>query len=574
MDLRGEYNQAPPTDVAYNRGISRQEANMRCKALLHGFPLVVLGSFVLPLLPTALFAQKSLSHVRVVRLAYVSGTVGVKRPASTEWAKALVNTPIQEGFELSTAANSYAEVEFENGSTARLGEFSRVSFDQLAIDENGSKLNRLTFEKGYATFHLLPEHHDTYAVKLADATLTPNGKSEFRADLDHSRARVEVFAGSIDLATAGKTIKLGKDKVLEFNPATTEVAMNQKQGIVKDSWDKWTSERDSQSQLALADQAVPARGSMYGWSDLDAYGEWGFFPGFGYGWSPYASMGWSPYSIGMWSWYPGMGYTWIGGEPWGWLPYHYGLWNYSPGFGYFWMPGNFDASYSPALVSWYSGPGWIGWAPLGVIGGAGQSIVNTVPGGVMQNGSAITPGSVNHVATTAGTLITKMPFEPGESAMLPGASLGASSEALFAGHPDLTHTMAPASLLAGGDAAKEQSLVGGHLSGQPLRVRLGTTLGGAYPVGGAVGEFRGEAFNGLDAARGPKESGPDFSRESLGNRPTILPHGQQQSSISPHTGAEEGMPSAGMGTMNSSAAPIGATSPSHAASSSAGGGHH
>ncbi|MGO8813210.1 MAG: DUF6600 domain-containing protein [Terriglobia bacterium] len=547
---------------------------MRCRALRHGFPLVVLGSFVFSLLPTALFAQKGLSHVRVVRLAYVSGTVGVKRPASTEWAKALVNTPIQEGFELSTAANSYAEVEFENGSTARLGEFSRVSFDQLAIDENGSKLNRLIFEKGYATFHFLPEHHDSYAVKLADATLTPSGKSEFRADLDHSRARVEVFAGSVDLATAGKTVKLGKDKVLEFNPASTEVAVNQKQGIVKDSWDKWTSERDTQSQLALADQAVPSRSSMYGWSDLDAYGEWGFFPGFGYGWSPYASMGWSPYSMGMWSWYPGMGYTWIGGEPWGWLPYHYGLWNYSPGFGYFWMPGNFNASYSPALVSWYSGPGWVGWAPMGVMGGTGQTIVNTVPGGVVQNGQMIGPTGLNRVAPSAGTLMTKMPFEPGEGAMLPGAALGASSEELFAGHADLTHTMAPASLLVGGDAAKEQSLVRGRLSGQPLRVRLGTTLGGAYAVKGAAGEFRGETFSDIGGARGPREVGPDFSRETAGGRPTILPHGQQQSSMSPHGGDMQGMPSAGMGTMNSSAAPIGATSPSHAPSSSAGSGHH
>jgi hypothetical protein len=111
------------------------------------------------IIPTFLIAQSSLSHVRVVRLSYVGGTVAVKRPASTEWAKAQVNTPIQEGFELSTAANSYAEVEFENGSTARLGQFSKANFDQLAVDENGNKLNRLTFEQGYATFHFLPERN-------------------------------------------------------------------------------------------------------------------------------------------------------------------------------------------------------------------------------------------------------------------------------------------------------------------------------------------------------------------------------------------------------------------------------
>ena len=60
--------------------------------------MVVVGILILP---TILFAQQGLSHVRVVRLSYVSGTVGVKRPASTEWVKGQVNTPLQEGFELS-----------------------------------------------------------------------------------------------------------------------------------------------------------------------------------------------------------------------------------------------------------------------------------------------------------------------------------------------------------------------------------------------------------------------------------------------------------------------------------------
>ena len=84
--------------------------------------------------------------------------------------------------------------------------------------------------------------------------------------------------------------------------------------------------------MALNDQAVAAQGPRYGWSDLDTYGEWAMFPGFGYGWMPFAPMGWAPYSMGMWNWYPGMGYTWISGEPWGWLPYHYGSWNFSSDF--------------------------------------------------------------------------------------------------------------------------------------------------------------------------------------------------------------------------------------------------
>lgn len=518
---------------------------MRGKALRHAIPLVVVGIFLLPTISIA--QQKGLSHVRVVRLSYVSGTVGVKRPASTEWAKAQVNTPIQEGFELSTSAKSYAEVEFENGSTARLGEFSQVNFDQLAMDESGSKLNRLTFEKGYATFHLLPEHHDAYSVRIAEATLTPNGKSEFRADLDRGRVRVEVFSGSVEVSARSQTVKLARGKVLEFNPEATEVALNEKQGIVKDSWDKWTSDRDTQAQLSLADQGVPARGPHYGWSDLDAYGEWGFFPGFGYGWSPYVSAGWSPYSMGMWSWYSGMGYAWISSEPWGWLPYHYGSWGFSPGFGWFWMPGNFG-SWSPALVSWYSGPGWIGWAPQGA---AGKSILATVPGSVVQNGLMISPDHVGHAPVTAGTLITRLPFEPGAGAVISGARLSAGAETLFTPPAGAKHTMAPAALLMGGDAAREQSLQGGY---QPLRVRLGTTLGGTLAVRGLLGEFRG------DTAAIAGTGGP-----------TLLPHGPQSSTL-PQLVGPLVVPSATVGNVGSAAPSTGTSSGGRGATT--GGGHH
>jgi hypothetical protein len=103
-------------------------------------PFFVLSAFTgFLLLPTLLFAEEGLSHVRVVRVSYVSGTTAIKRPASTGWAKALVNTPVQEGFALSTSSNSFAEVEFENGSTVRLGELSNIDFTQLAMDSDGTR---------------------------------------------------------------------------------------------------------------------------------------------------------------------------------------------------------------------------------------------------------------------------------------------------------------------------------------------------------------------------------------------------------------------------------------------------
>lgn len=536
---------------------------MSRRALLHVFP-VVAGILILP---TLLCAQKVASHVRVVRLSYVSGTVGVKRPASTEWAKAQANTPIQEGFEISTAANSYAEVEFENGSTARLGELSRLNFSQLALDEDGDKLNALTFEQGYATFHILPEHHDSYTVKIASASLSPSGKSEFRADLDQGKVRVEVFMGSVEVATAAKTIKLGKDKTVEFNSDSPEMAMNVKQGIVKDSWDKWTFGRDTQAQLSLNDQAVSSPGSLYGWSDLDAYGEWGYFPGFGYGWSPFASAGWSPYNMGMWSFYPGMGYTWISGEPWGWLPYHYGTWNLSPGFGWFWTPGSFS-TFSPALVSWYSGSGWVGWSPLGAVG---SNIVTTAPGRVVQNGVAITPQTVSHAPVAAGARVKSLSFEPGAGAMLSGPMLSANSESLFTARAGATHIMAPDSILMGGNAEREGVLEGGRQSHQPLRVREGNTLGGAYAVRGGLGEFRGDAFAGMHGSH--EAEGLEFGHNAAMGGPTLLPHGQQVSGSPSHNGQPPAAPNWGNNPGPSSMGP-GPSAPSGGHSASSSPGHH
>ena len=523
-------------------------------------------------LPMIVAAQQAVSHVRVVRLSYISGTVGVRRAGATDWTKALVNTPVQEGFEVSTSDGSFAEVEFENGSTARLGELSHLAFDQLALDADGNKLNRMTFEQGYATFHFLPEKHDTYSVKVADATLTPSGKSVFRTDFDKGHVRVEVLNGSVEVVARAGSEKLGKDKTLEYDTSSTEVAFNPRHGMVKDDWDKWTEARDSQATLALNDQAVAAHGPVYGWSDLDAYGEWAMIPGFGYGWSPYASMGWAPYTMGMWNWYPGMGYTWIGAEPWGWLPYHYGMWNYSAEFGYFWMPGDFGF-WSPALVSWYSGPGWIGWAPLGLNPRVGLSRpVTTVSGSAFNAGQLVTPETVNHVDLKEATLTEHPPSQPGAGAAIRGIPLAPGFATLTSAHPTGAHAAAPSSILMGVEGGKESALLGGHSLREPLRYRLGTTLGGRYNVGGSVGEFKGDAFE-RSGSKGMMNGTP-ASAASHGGGQSILPHGHSAQSARGE-GDEMMRGGNGVGIPNApSSAPSPASSSSHSASPSAGGEHH
>lgn len=450
------------------------------------------------------------SHVRVVRLSFVDGTVLVRRPGSMQWAKAAVNTPIEQGFSLSTDNNSYAEVEFENGSTARLGQLSQIDFTELALSPRGAKVNRMTFDHGYATFHVTEHHGDAYSVQVGTTTLTPSSKAEFRTDFSNGTLRVEVFDGSVEAANSaqpGKTAKVTKDKALTITPQT-EDAFNITHGLTKDSWDQWVHERDQQVALAFNDSSVAPSSSMYGWSDLDTYGEWGFFPGYGYGWSPFVAAGWTPFSMGQWSFYPGMGYTWISSEPWGWLPFHYGSWNYLPNFGYFWVPGSFGA-FSPATVAWFTGPGYVGWAPMGA-GGApvcatGKACVTAVKPATLQNGAPV--NSTTRLAVNANQLtrIESPRLAPGSSAMLSGR-LVAERGAVQAGEAAALRPESPATARAAragfaaataprivimgqtaAQSARMDALAGHHSvfsrsSERPLTAHMGTTLGGSFVV--------------------------------------------------------------------------------------------
>jgi len=536
----------------------------------------------LPILPATLFIQQKAlgyhppaeaaaakSHARVVRLSYVSGTVMLRRSSGAEEEKALLNMPIQEGFELSTADRSYAEVEFENGSTARMGELSKLLFHQLALDANGDKLNGITFEQGYATFNFVPERRsakgnernganrlqandqDIYSVKIADVTLKADGKCEFRTDLAQDAYRVEVFKGSVEVATDNQSTKLGEGKVLEQKTGSSLLASNARKGIVRDAWDQWTEARDRQSQLTVKDEAVHPTGASYGWSDLNSYGEWITLPGGRFGWSPYAAVGWSPYTFGTWNWYPGLGWAWISGDPWGWVTDHCGVWDFDPFFGWFWMNPMFGCGYwFPSLVNWYTGPGWIGWQPIRPIPippgrprpvSAPQGVrrpagIIKVPTTVVQNREMITPQMVERIPAKGATKIGQPPFEPSPRTVPEGNPAVATATRGAAGSvaPRLgfSQATAPTTILMGGDAAKESLLLaqhGLHSSREPLRAAQGTTLGGRYHVSGSAGEFRGNTSSGggwFGRGGGGGNGGvPVISGRSGGSGPIVASHG-------------------------------------------------
>lgn len=434
-------------------------------------------------------ASMSLLHVRIVRLSFVQGEVAVRHAGETDWSAGAVNTPLQEGFSVATSADSFAEIEFENGSTARLGQGSEIDFTELALTQQGDRINKLTLSKGYATFHFTPEHHDQYEVDASGVTITVHGKAEFRTNFNNDSLRVEVFEGEVQAEHDGKTEDVGKNRVLTYDPNTV-VAFNVTNGFQKDEWDKWTQARDKQAVLATDDASLSLNHPLYGWADLDTYGAWSFFPGYGYGWAPYEPAGWSPYSAGMWGYYPNWGFTWISAEPWGWLPFHNGFWNYDASMGWFWMPGSLDA-WSPALVNWYDGPGWVGWAPIGSRGGAcsitAEGCLTAVAPGTLEQGTPLRRGSpviVHPVGIDKNLARTGAPQLRSGVTARPVTVIGPRITMRTAAPTSAPAHVAPSSVVMGREVNPDTFLNHhGFFSGpQAIHAPLGRTMGGTVPT--------------------------------------------------------------------------------------------
>lgn len=99
------------------------------------------------------------------------------------------------------------------------------------------------------------------------------------------------------------------------------------------------------------------------YEELSPYGVWINDPLYGYVWRPDVDQDdFRPYySNGHWE-MTQYGNTWVSDYEWGWAPFHYGRWQYSNRRGWLWIP---DTKWGPAWVSWRSGGGYYGWAPLG-----------------------------------------------------------------------------------------------------------------------------------------------------------------------------------------------------------------
>ena len=113
------------------------------------------------------------------------------------------------------------------------------------------------------------------------------------------------------------------------------------------------------------------------YDELSPYGTWIQDPEYGYVWRPDVDQDdFRPYySNGRWA-MTEYGNTWVSDYDWGWAPFHYGRWVTNRYNNWLWIP---DVTWGPAWVSWRSGGGYYGWAPLGPRMGVSVNIGFNIP---------------------------------------------------------------------------------------------------------------------------------------------------------------------------------------------------
>ena len=216
------------------------------------------------------------------------------------------------------------------------------------------------------------------------------------------------------------------------------------------------------------------------------------------------------------------------------------------------MPGSFGA-WNPALVNWYSGPGWIGWSPIGAAGVGGAApctlavagCLMAVPPHVLSNREPIQPGGTQSVHLRSNAAITAIarpavaptrgaaPLQPSFPRSVRISDGRGEGQARERGQDEGRSPTAPSGFLRGPEGAPSSLIMGQRVgreafagrigvgSGshgiEPIRVRLGATIGGRLFAAPGDG-LRGRSMTGVDEYR------DRAGMPAMPGEPRTLPH--------------------------------------------------
>ncbi len=305
-------------------------------------------------------AGASEDYFRIVRLSYLDGHVSFQHAGEVDWTAASINMPLQPGDRIYTGNDGRAEIEFDDGSVCRLAEGTDVEI--LSLKEDLIQVRMLI---GLSTLNV--QSGVNFEVDTPAAAFNTVLKGVYRFDvIENGDTDAIVRKGLLEAANDQFTQQVESGDLLHVIPGDKEApALSRYEQ--RDGWDEWNDRRNA-DMLAVDSRGYIPDSVHMGVSELESYGRWISVETYGVAWIPYGvDPTWSPYWEGRWCYRPSWGWTWVSYEPWGWLPYHYGRWYHSASFGWCWLPGpSFTFNFwSPGLVRFYNGPGWVSWCPLG-----------------------------------------------------------------------------------------------------------------------------------------------------------------------------------------------------------------
>ncbi|MBN2317905.1 MAG: FecR domain-containing protein [Acidobacteria bacterium] len=300
------------------------------------------------------------SYIRIARISYMEGNVSFQHTSDVDWTAATINLPLQPGDRIYTGPQGRAEIQFDEGSVYRLAEGTDIQFLSL-----GEDLIQVRIMTGLSS--LTVSSSTTFEMDTPAAAFIVLRRGLYRFDTrDNGDTDAIVRKGELETVSHRfvRSIESGEQI---FVTADENSSYNIARYSNRDAWDEWNDRRDADFIARTSRSHLPS--TVYvGASDLDRHGRWVSVESYGVAWVPYSvGVTWSPYSVGRWCYRPAWGWTWVSYEPWGWLPYHYGRWYRSARFGWCWLPGpSFSFNFwSPGLVTFYYGPSWVSWCPLG-----------------------------------------------------------------------------------------------------------------------------------------------------------------------------------------------------------------
>jgi hypothetical protein len=172
------------------------------KRLRLGLLLILAASLFISAL--ALHAQENRA-TRIARLSSVEGDVQVRNPGEQIWHKPMANSRLEQGDALTTGVGA-AEIQFEDGATAYVGENSALGLTELSSGSAADgRITRIALTQGIVRFDANTRGVDTFAVAASGETVSPQQLADFRVEVTGNGLIVRELQGDVVITGANAT---------------------------------------------------------------------------------------------------------------------------------------------------------------------------------------------------------------------------------------------------------------------------------------------------------------------------------------------------------------------------------